>query len=65
MSRASPQMRKLLLQKKEKKLSEYKAVYMIQDHLYLAYEALQKGKRNFLCLLPVLLFYLINCKSDR
>ncbi|QWH18514.1 hypothetical protein EXW62_16100 [Bacillus mycoides] len=33
LSRASPQMRQLLLQKKQKKLSDYKAVYMIQDHL--------------------------------
>ncbi|QUG87162.1 IS4 family transposase [Bacillus nitratireducens] len=39
-------MRQLLLQKKQKELSEYKAIYMIQDHLYLAYEALQKGTQE-------------------
>ena len=33
-------MRQLLLQKKQKELSEYKAIYMIQDYLYLVYEAL-------------------------
>ncbi len=36
-------MRQLLLQKKQKELSEYKAIYMIQNHLYLVYEALQKS----------------------
>ena len=39
-------MRQLLLQKKQKELSEYKAIYMIQDHLYLAYESLQKGTQE-------------------
>lgn len=39
-------MRQLLLQKKQKELSEYKAIYMIQDHLYLAYEALQKDTKE-------------------
>ena len=39
-------MRQLLLQKKKKELSEYKAIYMIQDHLYLAYEALQKSTQE-------------------
>lgn len=35
-------MRQMLIQKKQKELSEYKAIYMIQDHLYLVYEAIQK-----------------------
>ncbi|MBG9668962.1 IS4 family transposase, partial [Bacillus thuringiensis] len=35
-------MRQLLLQKKKKKLSEYKAIGMIQDHLSLLYQAMQK-----------------------
>jgi hypothetical protein len=28
--------------KKQKELSEYNAIYMIQDHLYLVYEAIQR-----------------------
>lgn len=48
-------MRQLLLQKKPKELSEYKAIYMIQDHLYLVYGAIQKvtqeiSKIPFICL---------------
>ncbi|MBJ8078370.1 IS4 family transposase [Bacillus cereus group sp. N12] len=39
-------MRQLLLQKKQKELSEYKAIYMIQDHLYLVYEAIQKDTQE-------------------
>ncbi|SMD41314.1 hypothetical protein SAMN06272738_6037 [Bacillus sp. JKS001846] len=39
-------MRQMLLQKKQKQLSEYKAIYMIQDHLYLVYEAIQKGTQE-------------------
>ncbi|BAR87692.1 transposase for insertion sequence element IS231B (plasmid) [Bacillus thuringiensis serovar tolworthi] len=35
-------MRQLLLQKKKKELSEYKAIGMIQDHLSLLYQAIQK-----------------------
>lgn len=34
-------MRPLLLQKKKKELSEYKAIGMIQDHLSLLYQAIQ------------------------
>jgi hypothetical protein len=37
------QMRELLLRKKRKELSEYKAVYMIQDYLPLLYEAITTG----------------------
>ncbi len=33
-------MRQLLLQKKQKELSEYKAFGMIQDHLFLLYQAI-------------------------
>ncbi|MED3587492.1 IS4 family transposase, partial [Bacillus thuringiensis] len=36
----------LLLQKKQKELSEYKAIYMIQDHLYLVYEAIQQDTQE-------------------
>ncbi|MDO8156005.1 IS4 family transposase [Bacillus toyonensis] len=39
-------MRQLLLQKKQKELSEYKAIYMIQDHLYLVYEAIQNDTQE-------------------
>lgn len=39
-------MKQLLLQKKQKKLSEYKAIYMIQVHLYLVYEAIQKDTQD-------------------
>lgn len=39
-------MRQLLLRKKQKELSEYKAIYMIQDHLYLVYEDLQKDTKE-------------------
>ncbi len=56
-------MRQLLLQKKQKELSEYKAIYMIQDHLYLAYEALQKGNQE----ITKVFLYLFNLlqKTDR
>ena len=36
-------MRQLLLQKKKKELSEYKAIGMIQDHLSLLYQAIQRN----------------------
>ncbi|MCI0768586.1 IS4 family transposase, partial [Bacillus sp. TL12] len=36
------QMRELLLRKKKKELSEYKAIYMIKDYLPLLHEAIQK-----------------------
>ncbi|TKA00084.1 IS4 family transposase [Bacillus thuringiensis] len=39
-------MRQLLLQKKKKELSEYKAIGMIQDHLSLLYQAIQKGTQE-------------------
>ncbi|CAM4333766.1 Transposase for insertion sequence element IS231B [Bacillus albus] len=39
-------MRQLLLQKKQKELSEYKAIYMIQDYLYLVYGAIQKDTQE-------------------
>ncbi|MGE6964361.1 transposase [Bacillus thuringiensis] len=34
-------MRQILLQKKQKELSEYKAIGMIQDHLFLLYQSIQ------------------------
>ncbi|AFU17375.1 Transposase for insertion sequence element IS231B (plasmid) [Bacillus thuringiensis MC28] len=36
-------MRQHLLQKKKRELSEYKAIGMIQDYLYLLYQAIQKN----------------------
>ncbi|MFN6593015.1 IS4 family transposase [Bacillus sp. TD10] len=39
-------MRQLLLQKKKKELSEYKAIGMIQDHLSLLYQAMQKDTQK-------------------
>lgn len=39
-------MRQLLLQKKKKELSEYKAIGMIQDHLYLFYQAIKKDTQE-------------------
>ncbi|PEQ28341.1 IS4 family transposase [Bacillus thuringiensis] len=36
-------MRQLLLQKKKRELSEYKAIGMIQDHLFLLFQATQKN----------------------
>jgi hypothetical protein len=35
-------MRKLLLQKNKRELSEYKAIGMIQDHVSLLYQAIQR-----------------------
>ncbi|RAS81026.1 IS4 family transposase [Priestia endophytica] len=40
------QMRELLLRKKKRELSEYKAVYMIKDYLPLLYEAIQKDAES-------------------
>ncbi|MFE6708879.1 IS4-like element IS231Q family transposase [Bacillus thuringiensis] len=37
-------MRQLLLQKKQKELSEYKAIGMIQDHLFLLYQSIQNTR---------------------
>ncbi|HDR7320997.1 TPA: IS4 family transposase [Bacillus toyonensis] len=39
-------MRQLLLQKKKRELSEYKAIGMIQDHLSLLYQAIQKSTQG-------------------
>ncbi|MBG9667762.1 transposase, partial [Bacillus thuringiensis] len=39
-------MRQLLLQKKKKELSKYKAIGMIQDHLSLLYQAMQKDTQE-------------------
>jgi len=39
-------MRQLLLDKKKKELSEYKAIYMIKDYYQLFYEGLQKGTQE-------------------
>ncbi|MBD2823109.1 IS4 family transposase, partial [Xenorhabdus sp. 42] len=37
--------RQLLLQKHKRELSEYKAIGMIQDHLSLLYQAIQRNTR--------------------
>lgn len=39
-------MRQLLLPKKKKELSEYKAIGMIQDHLSLLYQVIQKDTQE-------------------
>ncbi|EOQ18278.1 IS4 family transposase [Bacillus cereus] len=51
-------MRQLLLQKKQKELSEYRAVGMIQDHLSLLYRAIQKNTQEITKLL-IRLFHLL------
>lgn len=40
------QMRQLLLAKKKRELSEYKAVYIIKDYFLLLYQALQKDTQE-------------------
>ncbi|MGH0597654.1 IS4 family transposase [Bacillus mycoides] len=39
-------MRQLILQKEQKELSEYKAIGMIQDHLYILYQAIQQNTQK-------------------
>jgi hypothetical protein len=39
-------MRKLLLQKNKRELSEYKAIGMIQDHVSLLYQAIQRNTQK-------------------
>ncbi|MEC2624441.1 IS4 family transposase, partial [Bacillus cereus] len=39
-------MRKLLLQKNKRELSEYKAIGMIQDHVSLLYQAIQRNTQD-------------------
>ncbi|HDR3903042.1 TPA: transposase, partial [Bacillus cereus] len=51
-------MRQLLLQKEQKELSEYKAMGMIQDHLLLLYQAVQKNTQELTKLL-IHLFHLL------
>ncbi|MGG0044920.1 IS4 family transposase, partial [Bacillus tropicus] len=51
-------MRQLFLQKKKKELSEYKAIGMIQDHLFLLYQAIQKDTHEITKLL-ICLFHLL------
>ena len=53
-------MRQLLLQKKQK-LSEYKAIGMIQDHLFLLYQAIQNTQE--ITKLLIRLFHLLE-KTD-
>ncbi|MFK4330550.1 hypothetical protein ABH955_001202 [Bacillus sp. RC240] len=40
------QMRQLLLMKKKRELSEYKAIYMIRDYFFLIYQAIQKDTQE-------------------
>ena len=54
-------MRQLLLQKKQKELSEYKAIGMIQDHLFLLYQAIQNTQE--ITKLLIRLFHLLE-KTD-
>ncbi len=51
-------MRQLLLQKKKRALSEYKAIGMIQDYLYLLYQAIQKNTQEVTKIL-IRLFHLL------
>ncbi|PYE87134.1 DDE family transposase [Bacillus sp. 196mf] len=51
-------MRQLLLQKKKKELSEYKAIGMIQDHLSLLYQAIQRNTHEITKVL-IRLFHLL------
>ncbi|KXY54594.1 hypothetical protein AT261_05740 [Bacillus cereus] len=39
-------MRQLLLMKKKRELSEYKAIYMIKDYFLLIYQAIQKDTQE-------------------
>ncbi|PEO38403.1 IS4 family transposase, partial [Bacillus wiedmannii] len=50
-------MRQLLLQKKQKELSEYKAIGMIQDHLFLLYQAIDNTQE--ITKLLIRLFHLL------
>ncbi|MEE3950083.1 IS4 family transposase [Bacillus wiedmannii] len=40
------QMRQLLLMKKKRELSEYKAIYMIKDYFFLLFQAIQKNTKE-------------------
>jgi hypothetical protein len=51
-------MRQLLLQKKNRELSEYKAMGMIQDYVYLLYQAIQKDTQEITKIL-IHLFHLL------
>ncbi|OUB04537.1 hypothetical protein BK704_19430 [[Bacillus thuringiensis] serovar konkukian] len=51
-------MRQLLLKKKQKELSEYKAMGIIQDHLLLLYQAVHKNTQEITKLL-IRLFHLL------
>ncbi|MGF9992217.1 IS4 family transposase [Bacillus mycoides] len=51
-------MRQLILQKKQKELSEYKTIGIIKDHLYILYQAIQQNTQEItkiLCRLFILL----------
>ncbi len=51
-------MRQLILQKKKRELSEYKAIGMIQDHLYILYQAIQQNPHEITKIL-IRLFHLL------
>ncbi|MEK7019731.1 IS4 family transposase [Bacillus sp. FSL R9-9410] len=51
-------MRQLILKKKQQELSEYKAIGMIQDHLYLLYQAIQQNTQEITKFL-IRLFHLL------
>lgn len=48
----------LLLQKKKREASEYKAIGMIQDYLYLLYQAIQENTQKLTKIL-ICLFHLL------
>lgn len=50
--------RQLILQKKKRELSEYKAIGMIQDHLYILYQATQQNTQEITKIL-IRLFHLL------
>ncbi|HDR7761419.1 IS4 family transposase [Bacillus cereus] len=51
-------MRQLILKMKKRELSEYKAIGMIQDHLYIIYQAIQQNTREITRIL-LRLFHLL------
>ncbi|EJS10779.1 transposase for insertion sequence element IS231E [Bacillus cereus VDM062] len=57
-------MRQLILQKKQKELSEYKATAMIQDYLYILYQAIQQNTQDITKIL-VCLFHLLQKNGQK
>ncbi|MRR77147.1 IS4 family transposase, partial [Bacillus anthracis] len=57
-------MRQLILKKKKRELSEYKAIGMIQDHLYILYQAIQQNTRRITKIL-IRLFHLLQKNGQK